>query len=122
MGALRTFFGTSGPDGLVVAHASLGGAFLLNARGKVTHFVRSPVGYTVTNVAFRPGTSQLVLTESQTGTVLEADLPCRGAAKVVLACSPFDTRIGDERPEEMLTSQGMRRQGAACPQTSRRNR
>jgi gluconolactonase len=87
VGAFRTFFGTSGPDGLavdvenrlVVAHASLGGAFVLNVRGEVTHFVKSPAGSTVTNVAFRPGTSRLVLTESETGTILEADLPCAGA-------------------------------------------
>ena len=88
VGAFRTFFGTSGPDGmaldadnrLVVAHASLGGAFVLNARGEVTHFVKSPGGATVTNAAFRPGTSRLVLTESETGAVLEADLPSTGAA------------------------------------------
>lgn len=87
VGAFRTFFGTSGPDGmavdvenrLVVAHASLGGAFVLNVRGEVTHFVKSPVGSTVTNVAYRPGTSKLVLTESETGTLLEADLPSAGA-------------------------------------------
>jgi gluconolactonase len=87
VGAFRTFFGTSGPDGmaadadhrLVVAHASLGGAFVLNARGEVTHFVKSPVGQTVTNVAYRPGTSKLVMTESETGTILEADLPGQGA-------------------------------------------
>ncbi|MEO5677715.1 MAG: SMP-30/gluconolactonase/LRE family protein, partial [Usitatibacter sp.] len=82
IGAFRTFFGTSGPDGmavdaanrLVVAHASLGGAFVLNPRGEITHFVKSPVGSTVTNVAFRPGTSKIVMTESETGTVLEAEL------------------------------------------------
>jgi len=87
VGAFRTFFGTSGPDGLavdvdnrlVVAHASLGGAFVLNVRGEVTHFVKSPGGSTVTNVAFRPGTAQLVLTESETGAILEADLPGAGA-------------------------------------------
>ncbi len=87
VGALRTFFGTSGPDGLavdvdnrlVVAHASLGGAFVLNPRGEVTHFVKSPGGSTVTNVAFRPGTSRLVLTESETGAILEAELPSPGA-------------------------------------------
>jgi gluconolactonase len=87
VGVLRTFFGTSGPDGmavdidnrLVVAHASLGGAFVLNARGEVTHFIRSSAGSTVTNVAYRPGTSKLVLTESETGTLLEADLPAPGA-------------------------------------------
>ena len=87
MSAFQTFFGTSGPDGLalaadgslVVAHASLGGAFVLNARGEVTHFVRSPTGQTVTNVAFRPGTRDLVMTESATGTVLAAALPTGGA-------------------------------------------
>jgi gluconolactonase len=86
VGAFRTFFGTSGPDGmavdvensLVVAHASLGGAFHLNARGEITHFIRSPAGSTVTNVAYRPGTSKLVLTESETGSILEADLPVVG--------------------------------------------
>jgi gluconolactonase len=86
VGAFRTFFGASGPDGmavdvdnrLVVAHASLGGAFVLNARGEVTHFVKSPAGSIVTNVAYRPGTSKLVLTESETGSILEADLPAVG--------------------------------------------
>lgn len=87
VGAFRSFFGTSGPDGmafdaarrLVVAHASLGCAFVLNARGEVTHLVRSPTGQTITNVAFRPGTSELVLTDSEQGVVLTATLPERGA-------------------------------------------
>lgn len=88
VGAFRTFYGASGPDGLaldsenrvVLAHASLGAAFVINARGDVTHIVRSPAGATVTNVAFRPGTSELVMTESQTGTVLVATLPSSGAS------------------------------------------
>ena len=71
VGAFRTFFGASGPDGLavdidnrlVVAHASLGGAFVLNARGEVTHFIKSPAGSTVTNVAYRPGEAKLVMTD-----------------------------------------------------------
>lgn len=87
VGAFRTFFGTSGPDGLaldaagrlVVAHASLGCAFVLNPRGEVTHIVRSPTGQTITNVAFRPGTSELVLTDSEQGVVLSASLPDVGA-------------------------------------------
>lgn len=87
VGVFRTFFGTSGPDGmavdiengLVVAHASLGGAFVLNARGEVTHYVRSPAGQTITNVAFRPGTSELILTDSEKGHVLIAELPTVGA-------------------------------------------
>lgn len=86
VGVFRTFFGTSGPDGLavdaknrlVVAHASLGGAFVLNARGEVTYFVRSPTGQTVTNVAFRPGTSEVVMTDSEQGVVLTATLPDAG--------------------------------------------
>lgn len=86
VGQFQTFFGTSGPDGLaidvdnglVVAHASLGGAFVLNPRGEVTHFVRSPAGATVTNIAFRPGTRELVMVESQTGTLLRATLPAAG--------------------------------------------
>ena len=87
VGAFRTFFGTAGPDGLavdadnrlVVAHASLGGAFVVNVRGEVTHFVKSPAGWTVTNVAYRPGTPKLVMTESETGSILEAELPADGA-------------------------------------------
>jgi gluconolactonase len=87
VGAFRTFFGTSGPDGmavdvdngLLVAHASLGGAFYLNSRGEITHFIKCPAGTTVTNVAYRPGTSKLVITESESGSILEADLPIAGA-------------------------------------------
>ncbi len=86
VGAFRTFFGTSGPDGmavdragrLVVAHASLGCAFVLSPRGEVTHVVRSPTGQTVTNVAFRPGTSELVMTDSEQGVVLTATLTDAG--------------------------------------------
>ncbi len=88
MGAFQTFFGSSGPDGLaldtdgrlVVAHASLGGAFVLNPSGEVTHFVKSRAGSTVTNVAFRPGTNELVMTESATGAILVAELPAVGQA------------------------------------------
>lgn len=87
VGAFRTFFGTSGPDGMavdvdnriVVAHASLGGAFVCDARGEITHFIKSPAGTTVTNVAYRPGTSRLVMTESESGSILEAELPAIGA-------------------------------------------
>lgn len=86
VGEFQRFFGSSGPDGmavdsqgrLVVAHASLGGAFVLNGRGEVTHFVRSHAGRIVTNVAFSPGSATLVLTDSQTGSVLAAVLPASG--------------------------------------------
>ncbi len=86
VGAFQTFFGTSGPDGmamteggeLVVAHASLGAAFVLNARGEVTHLIRSLVGTTVTNVAFKPSTHDVVMTESASGSILLATLPQTG--------------------------------------------
>lgn len=83
MGAFQTFFGSSGPDGLaltpqgglLVAHASLGGAFLLDARGNVSHFLRSPEGQTVTNIAVTPDGKSVVMTESATGCLLQASLP-----------------------------------------------
>jgi gluconolactonase len=67
-----------GQRATVVAHASMG-AFYLNSRGEITHFIKSPAGTTVTNVAYRPGTSKLVITESESGSILEADLPIAGA-------------------------------------------
>ena len=88
VGAFRTFFGASGPDGmavdeannLVVAHASLGCAFVINRRGEVTHIVKSTAGSTVTNVAYQPGSGWLYMTESETGHVLRARLPVTGKA------------------------------------------
>jgi gluconolactonase len=84
--AFQTYYGTSGPDGLaldvdgrlVMAHGSLGGAFVMNARGEVTHYLKSAAGHMVTNVAYRPGTTRLVITESESGSILEADLPAQG--------------------------------------------
>ncbi|OZI54088.1 SMP-30/gluconolactonase/LRE family protein [Bordetella genomosp. 4] len=84
MGAFQTFFGTSGPDGLatlpsgelLVAHASLGGVFVLNSRGEVTHYLKSPIdGSTVTNVAVCPDGKHVVFTESASGSILQAELP-----------------------------------------------
>ena len=84
MVALQTFFGPSGPDGmaldrhgrLLVAHASLGCVFVLNALGEVTHRLCSPIPHSsVTNVACWPGRDAVVITESHSGSVLVADLP-----------------------------------------------
>lgn len=84
MGALQTFFGPTGPDGLtidrfgrlLVAHPGLGGTFVLNAMGEVTHWLRSPVpDSAVTNVACWPDRDSVVMTESISGSVLVADLP-----------------------------------------------
>lgn len=83
VGRYCTFFGTSGPDGLafdgegrlVVAHASLGAAFVVAPDGEVVARVRSCTGPTCTNVAFRdPGRRELFITESSTGTILRARL------------------------------------------------
>lgn len=82
VGAFQTFYGTSGPDGLaidaegrvIVAHASMGGVVVMAPTGEVTHFARSCAGKTVTNIAFRAGSSSLVITESETGTIMEANL------------------------------------------------
>ena len=86
VGEFQRFFGTSGPDGLafdsegrlVVAHASLGAAFVLNPLGEITHMVRGNGGPAVTNAAFEPATNRIVLTESSTGSVLTATLPAAG--------------------------------------------
>lgn len=84
MGALQTSFGPAGPDGLaidrfgrlLVAHPGLGGTFVLNAIGEVTHWLRSPLpDCAVTNVACWPGRDAVVMTESRSGSVLVADLP-----------------------------------------------
>lgn len=84
MGALQSFFGPTGPDGLaldrfgrlLVAHPSLGGVFVLNTLGEVTHHLRSPLpDSAVTNVAIWPGRDAVVMTESRSGSVLVAPLP-----------------------------------------------
>lgn len=84
--AFQTFFGPSGPDGLALdvdgrlamAHGSLGGAFVMNPMGEVTHYLRSHVGTMATNVAYRPATAEVVITESHSGSILQATLPAVG--------------------------------------------
>ena len=82
VGAFQTFFGTSGPDGLaiglegelLVAHASLGAAFVLNPRGEVAQLIQCPCGPTVTNLARRPDSQEFVMTESSSGSLCVAAL------------------------------------------------
>ena len=62
-------------NGRVVAHASLGCAFMLNRRGEVSHIVKSPAGSIVTNVAFRPGICEAYFTEPESGHEREARAP-----------------------------------------------
>jgi gluconolactonase len=64
---------------LVVAHASLGSAFLLSKKGELLYQIRACSGGTVTNVACGGGDRKsLYLTESETGTVLVARMPVAG--------------------------------------------
>ncbi len=82
VGRFASFHGTSGPDGmamdrdgnLLVAHASLRAAFVLDAQGTPVARLDSCRGNTVTNLAFGgPERRQVFITESETGSVLVAD-------------------------------------------------
>ncbi len=87
VGLFFQFFGSSGPDGLamdevgnlVVAHASLGSAFVLSKKGELLYQVRACSGGTVTNAAFGgQDCRSLYLTESETGSILSARMPVPG--------------------------------------------
>lgn len=76
-----------GPDGmaldeegnLVVAHASLGVVWLFNTAGVPLYRVESCAGKMVTNLAYGgEGRRFLYMTESQTGTVMRAEMPAPG--------------------------------------------
>lgn len=76
--------GLGGPDGLAideegnlaVAHFGLGSVWLFSALGEPLLRIRSPQGLATTNVAYQ-GRS-LYITESETGTILRAELPIAG--------------------------------------------
>ena len=87
VGAFFTSYGPSGPDGLavdvqgplVVANPGLGYAWLLNHRAEPLIVIRSPVGASLTNVAFGGvDRSTLYCTESATGSILTLDLDAPG--------------------------------------------
>jgi gluconolactonase len=74
----------SGPDGLamdqagglVVAHAGLGSVWLFDRFGEPLLRIRSPVGNMTTNIAFGgPAGRTLYITESNSGSILRAELP-----------------------------------------------
>jgi len=80
--------GGGGPDGmaidekggLVVAHVGMGSAWHFSELGEPLHRIRAPAGLATTNVAFGgPENRTVFLTESETGTVLSAELPVAGA-------------------------------------------
>lgn len=83
VGVFCTLFGAGGPDGLAmdaqgrlyVAHVSLGHVFVFSPRGELTHAVRSCAGHAVTNLVLDPANGRMLITESETGTVLQAPLP-----------------------------------------------
>src|SRR5690606_33824799 len=78
VGRFASFHGTGGPDGmamdasgrLLMAHVSLGCVFVLSPQGEVLARVRSCRGTAITNVIIDSG--RLLITESETGSVLEA--------------------------------------------------
>lgn len=74
--------GGVGPDGLaldaegrlLVAHLGVGVVWLFDARGVPIGYLYPPSGSSPTNVTFVPGTAQVIVTESETGCLLTADL------------------------------------------------
>jgi gluconolactonase len=79
--------GLTGPDGLAmnrqgnlaIAHNGLGTAWLVDRLGEPLLRIRSPAGLAITNLAFHPTEAgRLVMTESETGSVLVADVAGSG--------------------------------------------
>jgi gluconolactonase len=65
-------------DGLYVCHLGLG-IWRFDANGVPTHLVQSCAGHHMTNLAFGgPQNRHLYITESETGTILRAELPFPG--------------------------------------------
>jgi gluconolactonase len=76
--------GPSGPDGLaldssgclLIAHAGFGSVWRLSPRAEPLDRVVSCAGYATTNLAFGgPDNRQVFITESETGSLLVADMP-----------------------------------------------
>lgn len=79
--------GLAGPDGvavdeqggLAVAHCGLGTVWLFDRLGEPRYRIRSCEGNSTTNLAFGgPGNRSLFITESDTGTILRAEVPVAG--------------------------------------------
>ena len=79
--------GLGGPDGLAVdeqgglavAHVGMGTVWLFSALGEPLHRIRSGVGLATTNLAYGgPGNRSLFITESESGSILCADMPVAG--------------------------------------------
>ena len=88
VGAFQTFSGGySGPDGmamdeqggLAVCHNRLGTVWTFDPRGEPVYRIRSCAGSMTTNLAYGgPGNRRLYITESESGSILEVDLPVAG--------------------------------------------
>lgn len=87
VGQFFTSYGPSGPDGLamdeegrlIVANPGLGVAWVLDHKAHPVEMLRSPLGPSITNVAFGgEGRRTAYFTESFTGTVLKAEMPVAG--------------------------------------------
>lgn len=85
--AFFTSYGPSGPDGLamdasgrlIVANPGLGYAWVLNQRAEPIQVIRSPLGTSLTNLAFGgPEGRTLYCTESSSGSVLRVELDSPG--------------------------------------------
>ncbi len=79
--------GGGGPDGLavdsegnlVIAHIGLGAVWLFSKRGEPMARIQSTVGMHTTNMAFGgPDGRTLYITESESGSILQADAPVPG--------------------------------------------
>ena len=79
--------GLAGPDGLAmdaegnlaVAHCGLGTAWLFSRLGEPLYRMRSPAGLSTTNLAYGgPENRHLYMTESDSGSILVAELPTPG--------------------------------------------
>jgi len=87
VGTFISLSGGVGPDGLAldvegnlaVCHAGLGVVWLFNPLGEPIARIQSCAGVMVTNCAFGGANGKsLFITESETGTILRAELPCAG--------------------------------------------
>jgi gluconolactonase len=87
VGTFIQLSGGGGPDGLAideegnlaVAHIVLGVIWIFSARGEPLYRINSAAGHHTTNVAYGgPDRRTLYITESETGTILMADMPTPG--------------------------------------------
>lgn len=87
VGAFVRLSGGQGPDGLAIdtagnlaiAHIGLGAVWLVAATGEPLLRIDSPAGRMTTNLAFGgPEGRTLFITESETGTILTAEMPAVG--------------------------------------------